>query len=88
MLPSSEESPLPIDLDMASAEGSQRGIQANRFQLSIALPVLSIPLGEVGGLPMGVQFVGPRFREDLLLDAGEVIESRESVRTPIDHRTG
>lgn len=91
ILPSSGEPPLPIDLDMTSAEGSRRGIEANRFQLAIALlalPGLSVPLGEVDGLPTGVQLVGPRFREDLLLDAGEVIETREGVRTPIDPRTG
>jgi len=89
VLPSSGEPPLPVDLDVADADGSQRGITANRFQLAIALlalPGLSIPVGEANGLPMGVQLVGPRFREDLLLAAGEVIEAREGVRTPIDPR--
>ena len=90
VLPSSGEPPLPQDLDIAGSEGAQRAFRANRFQLAIAmlaLPGLSVPLGQVGGLPMGVQLVGPRFREDLLLDAGEVIEARQGVRTPIDPRS-
>jgi amidase len=37
-------------------------------------------------LPMGVQLIGPRFREDLLLDAAAVIESRCPPMTPIDPR--
>ena len=90
VLPSSGEPPLPQDLDIAGSEGAQRAFRANRFQLAIAmlaLPGLAVPLGQVGGLPMGVQLVGPRFREDLLLDAGEVIEARQGVRTPIDPRS-
>ncbi len=87
VMPSSGEPPLPIDLDIAGAEGTARCFTANRFQLAIAilaLPGLSVPVGEADGVPLGVQIVGPRFREDLLLDAGEVIEARERMRTPID----
>jgi len=39
-----------------------------------------------GALPMGVQLIGPRFREDLLLDAAEVIEACCPPLTPIDPR--
>jgi amidase len=39
-----------------------------------------------GAVPMGVQLIGPRFREDLLLDAAEVIEARCPPMTPIDPR--
>ena len=35
-------------------------------------------------LPIGVQLVGPRFREDLLLEAAEVLEARFPSPTPID----
>jgi len=89
VLPSSGEPPLPQDLDAAGPEEARRVFRANRFQLAIAmlaLPGLSVPVGETAGLPLGVQIVGPRFREDLLLDAGEVIEAREGARTPIDPR--
>jgi amidase len=36
------------------------------------------------GLPMGVQLTAARYREDLLLDAAEVLEAHEGPRTPID----
>ena len=38
----------------------------------------------VQGLPMGVQLTAARYREDLLLDAAEVLEAHEGTRTPID----
>lgn len=34
------------------------------------LPAVSLPCGESGGLPIGLQLVAPKFREDLLLQAG------------------
>jgi hypothetical protein len=38
------------------------------------------------GLPLGVQVIGPRFREDLCLDAGAALESAFGTLTPIDPR--
>jgi amidase len=37
-------------------------------------------------LPMGVQIIGPRFREDSCLAAAEAIETRAGAITPIDPR--
>jgi amidase len=50
----------------------------------LGLPAMAVPTGAVDGLPMGVQIVGQRFREDLCLAAGEAIEARAGVLTPID----
>ena len=33
---------------------------------------------------MGVQLIGQRFREDMVLDAAEVLEGRFPSATPID----
>jgi amidase len=52
----------------------------------LGLPAVAVPTGAVDGLPMGVQIVGPRFREDLCLAAAEAIEARRGVLTPIDPR--
>jgi amidase len=41
-------------------------------------------MGRVNGLPVGVQLIGPRFREDLLLDAAHVLEARQPPVRPID----
>ncbi|MCC2671642.1 MAG: Amidase, partial [Armatimonadetes bacterium] len=47
---------------------------------------VSVPTGVAGGLPVGVQLLGRRFREDTIFDAAEVIEARGGVLTPIDPR--
>lgn len=51
---------------------------------SLGLPALAVPVGTHGRLRPGVQILAPRFREDLCLDAGGVIEAAEGVVTPID----
>lgn len=39
-------------------------------------PALSIPSGKTeAGLPLGVQFIGPRFGEEILFSLGEAVES-------------
>jgi len=45
-----------------------------------------MPTGVSDGLPVGVQLFAQRFREDLLLDAAEVVEGRAGLFTPIDPR--
>jgi amidase len=48
------------------------------------LPGLAVPVGSHGKLRTGVQIMAMRNREDLCLDAGEVIEAAEGIVTPID----
>jgi amidase len=40
----------------------------------LGLPAAAVPTGLHDGIPMGVQIIGPRFREDLCLDAAEAVE--------------
>ncbi|MNT98462.1 Glutamyl-tRNA(Gln) amidotransferase subunit A [compost metagenome] len=42
----------------------------------LGLPGLSVPVGMADGVPVGVQVVAGRFREDLCLAVGEDIEAR------------
>ena len=35
------------------------------------LPALSIPVSEINGLPVGLQIIGPAFREDIILSLGK-----------------
>jgi amidase len=68
-------------------EGSRRILDAIRACLLsplLGLAGLSVPVGRHGGLRTGVQIIPGRFREDLALDAGEVIEAAEGVVQPID----
>ncbi len=52
----------------------------------LGLPACAVPVGADDGLPQGVQLIGRRFREDLLLDAAQKIEDRAPVLTPIQPR--
>ena len=45
----------------------------------MGLPAGNIPANYNDGLPVGVQIVGRRFREDMILDACEVVESRVGI---------
>jgi len=47
----------------------------------LSVPAGVVPTGLVEGLPAGVQLIGRRYREDLILNAMESIESRVGVLT-------
>jgi amidase len=52
----------------------------------LGLPACAVPVGSDEGLPQGVQLIGGRFREDLILAAAQTIEDRAPVLTPISPR--
>jgi amidase len=53
----------------------------------LGLPAVTLlPVGVSKGLPQAVQLIGPRFREDLCLDAAAALEDRVGIITPIDPR--
>jgi amidase len=54
----------------------------------LGLPSCAVPVGCDDGLPRGVQLIGRRFREDLLLDATQAVEDRAPALTPIEPRHG
>jgi len=86
VMPTFGELALPHNLD-TTREGQARVLDAIRVGLIsplLGIPALAVPVGNHGGLRPGVQILAPRFREDLCLDAGEVIEAAEGVVTPID----
>jgi amidase len=77
LMPNSWERQFPIDDDQRSAERTAQILLAQAPLLSTAtlgLPGLSVPTGVMNGLPVGVQIVSTKFREDRMLAAGEVIE--------------
>ncbi|NHN84865.1 amidase [Acetobacter musti] len=77
LLPVSFAAPFPVDKDQRSAEDCMAVLQAQYPLLATALsglPGLSVPTGLANGLPVGVQLVADRFREDLCLLGGAAIE--------------
>jgi amidase len=53
---------------------------------ALGLPAVALPVGTGDGLPQSVQLIGPRYREDLCLDAAAALEDRAGIITPIDPR--
>jgi amidase len=86
IMPTMCDLPPTQDQDLTS-EGQARMLESLRVELVapvLGLPALQVPVGSQGALRTGVQILAPRFREDLALDAGTVIEAVEGVVVPID----
>jgi len=50
---------------------------ANTTPVNLAnLPAISVPAGEADGLPVGLQFVGPKFDEETVIRAASAVEER------------
>jgi amidase len=89
LLPGCGEPSIPVGLDTGGKDAVMRLLEALRCQMAIpvlGLPSLALPMGTHDGLPIGIQIVSRRFREDLCLAAGEIIEFREPPVCPIDPR--
>jgi amidase len=89
LMPVSWQRPFPVDFDQQGDAAVARMLNAHHPMLAVStlgLPGLSIPTGLVDGVPLGVQLVAGRFEEELCLRAGEVIEARQPIATPIDPR--
>lgn len=89
LIPTSFAPPFELDREIESIDSARyvRDIQMPSFVIPVlGLPAVSVPTGIADGLPTGVQIVAPRFREDLILDAAEIIEAHCPMPTPIDPR--
>lgn len=82
LLPVSAELPFPDKLDLQGDAAYARVWRAQMTQIGVpfmGLPGLSVAMGQamssVGQSPVGVQIVAGRYREDLCLAAGEIIEA-------------
>ena len=73
-----------LDTTMAGQREVLDQIRVSLIAPVLGLPSLAVPVGWHGRLRPGVQIMAPRFREDLCLAAGEVIEAAEGVVSPVD----
>ncbi len=87
--PTWTQPPFPLGWDIASRENAIQVLEMFRFVLPanvLGLPAACVPTGVANGLPVGAQIISSRFREDLCLDAAEIIEDAVGVLTPVTPR--
>ena len=87
LMPVSAELPFPDGLDLRDDASFARVWRAQLPQIAIpfmGLPGLTVSTGLVGRVPVGVQVVSTRYREDLCLLAGEAIEAGGTPLLPVD----
>jgi amidase len=87
VIPVSAELPFENHLDMQGDAAFARVWQAQMPQLGLpylGLPALTVSTGLLGRMPVGVQVVSGRHREDLCLAAGEAIEAAGTPPSPLD----
>ncbi len=87
LCPVSGSLPFLQQADIASEDEFSRILEAQLVQRgvpAIGIPALSVAMGEVENRPVGVQLLGPRFREDILLAAGLDLENAIGTPTVAD----
>jgi amidase len=82
LAPVSQVPPFPQGEDLLGAERVQRMLEEQSMLYAVnllGLPAAAVPTGLHEGVPIGVQLIGRRFREDLCLDAAQAIEDAVGV---------
>ncbi len=74
------------DLDDGRVAETIQGMRMAMAVNALGVPAVALPVGIEDGLPQSVQVIGPRYREDLCLDAAAALEDRLGIITPIDPR--
>ena len=78
--------PVGTDLDQGRVAETIRSMRMAIAVNALGLPAVALPVGVGEGLPQAVQLIGPRYREDLCMDAAAALEARVGILTPIDPR--
>jgi amidase len=76
----------PFDVDPFDADAGLRAMLAMRLcsaTTCVGVPAVAVPTGVVDGQPLGVQLVGPRYREDVCLAAAREVACRLPIPTPV-----
>jgi amidase len=87
LLPVSGELPFRDNSDVEDFEAFERMMASQLPQVGLpllGLPGLAVATGLEGTVPVGVQLTAGRYREDLLLAAGEAIEAGGAPPSPVD----
>ncbi|WP_424139115.1 amidase family protein [Roseomonas chloroacetimidivorans] len=87
LMPVAAEPPFPDLLDLESPAAFDRVVEAILPQVGLplmSLPGLTVTTDLSGPAPLGIQLVAGRYREDILLEAGAIIEAAGAPVTPVD----
>jgi amidase len=91
--PNSGDLPFEVGFDCKDVETLRHVLDAQALMTVVnmlGLPSAAVPVGTTAapdapqGLPLGVQIIAQRFREDMALDAAEIVEAVHGIATPID----
>ena len=74
------------DLDEGQVAEDPQAMRMAMAVNTLGLPAVALPVGTRDGLPQAVQVIGPRNREDLILEAAAAIQDCLGIITPIDPR--
>ena len=86
LMPVSAALPYAHDHDLRDAATTAAMMAEQGPMLAIpvlGLPAVVVPTGLYEGVPVGVQIVAGRFREDVCLGVGEVVEAALGLDTPV-----
>jgi amidase len=81
--------PFAVGADLGGAEDVdriRRSLDLTLLCNCLGLPAVAIPAGVEHNLPLGVQIIGRRYREDVCLTAAWEVERALGTITPIDPR--
>ena len=87
LLPVCGELPFAYQLDLKDEASYERVWRAQMPQVGlpfVGMPCMTVTTGLVGAIPVGVQLVAGRYREDLCLLAAEAIEAGGIPASPVD----
>ncbi len=87
VMPVCADLPFPFGQDLKGEDAFKRVWRAQLPQIALpflGLPGLTVSTGLVGRVPVGVQIVAGRYREDLCISAGEAIEAGGVPHSPVD----
>lgn len=90
LLPVSLDPPFKLGRDQQGTAEVAKLVAALAPMLAtpmLGVPGVSVPIGFRDGIPMGVQIIAAQYRDDLCLDAAEVIEAHARVQMPFSKIT-
>jgi amidase len=77
--------------ESANAEAKRRfgrAIALSTWSTVVGAPAVAVPTGLADGRPVGVQLIGPPFREDVVIAAAQAVQDARGVLTPVTPRSG